>query len=186
MPNNFNFPFVLSVIGGFIASLVVAQIYVWPALRSLSRNDALRILASVHAFRFEGLNFMVLGFVSPALNSAVAKQIAWGDFVAAVLALIAIAALTRRWTFAIPMVWILNLWGTADLLNAYYKGATQVGDVGLFGAGIYIPTLFVPILLTAHILAFRVLLKRGDVRARDGNAAGARAASALQSSSALR
>jgi hypothetical protein len=167
MPNNFNFPFVLSVIGAFIASFVVARLYVWPALRSLPRYSALRILASLHAFRFLGMNFIVVGFVSPALNSAVGNQVAWGDFIAAVLALVSIAVLTWRWAFAIPIVWIFNLWGTADLLNAYYKGATQVGDVGLFGAGIYIPALYVPILLTAHILALMVLLKRGDVRAQD-------------------
>ena len=169
MPNNFNLPFVLSVIGAFISSFVVAWLYVWPALRSLPRYNALRILASLHAFRFLGMNFIVVGFVSPALNSAVGSQIAWGDFVAAVLALFSIAALTWRWAFAIPIVWIFNLWGTADLLNAYYKGATQVADVGLFGAGIYIPALFVPILLTAHMLAFMVLLKRSDIGHNTGN-----------------
>ena len=169
MPNNFNLSFVLSVIGGLIASFVVAEIYVWPALRSLPRYNALRILASLHAFRFLGMNFIVVGFVSPALNSAVGKQIAWGDFIAAVLALFSIAALTWRWAFAIPIVWIFNIWGTADLLNAYYKGATQVTDVGLFGAGIYIPALFVPLLLTAHMLAFMVLLQRGAVVVQNGN-----------------
>jgi len=163
MPNNFNLPFVLSVIGAFIVSFVVAKLYVWPPLRSLPRYNALRILASLHAFRFLGMNFIVIGFVSPALNSAVGNQIAWGDFVAAVLALFSIAVLTWRWAFAIPIVWIFNLCGTADLLNAYYKGVTQVADVGLFGAGIYIPALFVPILLTAHMLAFMLLLKRGAV-----------------------
>ena len=170
MPNNFNFPFVLSVIGAFIATVVVANLYAWPALRSLPRANALRILASVHAFRFLGLNFIVIGFVSPQLNSAVANQIAWGDFVAALLALFAIAALTWGWSFAIPIVWISNLWGIADLLNAYYKGATQVADVGLFGAGIYIPALFVPILLTAHIFAFRLLSKRSEAVAQIGGA----------------
>ena len=169
MPNSFNLPFVLSVMGAFIAVFVVANLYIWPALRSLPRTDALRILASLHAFRFLGMNFMVAGFVSPALNSAVANQVAWGDFVAAVLALISIAMLTWRWAFAIPIVWISNLWGTTDLLNAYYKGVTQVADVGLFGAAIYIPALFVPILLTAHMLAFMLLLKRGDVVEQYGN-----------------
>jgi uncharacterized membrane protein (DUF485 family) len=104
MPNNFNFPFVLSVFGAFIASFIVARLYVWPALQSLPRYNALRILASLHAFRFLGMNFMVIGFVSSALNSAVGSQIAWGDFVAAALALFSIAALTWRWTLAIPIV----------------------------------------------------------------------------------
>jgi hypothetical protein len=169
MPINFNLPFVLSVVGAVIASFAVANLYVWPALRSLPRTNALRILACLHAFRFLGMNFIVIGFVSPALNSAVANQIALGDFIAAALALFSIAALTRRWAFAIPIVWISNLWGTADLLNAYYKGATQVAGVGLFGAGIYVPALFVPILLTAHVLAFMLLLKRSDVVVQSRN-----------------
>jgi hypothetical protein len=168
MPNKFNLPFVLSVAGAFIACFVVARLYLWPMLRSLARYDALRILASLHAFRFWGMNLIVVGFVSPALNRAVGNQIAWGDFAAAVLALISIAALTWRWPLAIPIVWISNLWGTADLLNAYYKGVTQVADVGQFGAGIYIPALFVPILLTAHALAFLLLFRRGEVMKQHG------------------
>jgi fumarate reductase subunit D len=52
-------------------------------------------------------------------------------------------------------------------VNAYYKGVTQVADIGLFGAGIYVPALFVPILLTAHVLAFRLLLKRSDAKVKD-------------------
>ena len=168
MPKEFNFPFVLSVVGAVIASSVVASLYVWPALRALPRASALRILACLQAFRFLGMNFIVVGFVSSGLNSAVGRQIAWGDFIAAVLALLSIAVLTWRSPSAIPIVWISNLWGMADLLNAYYKGATEVADVGLFGAGLYVPALFVPILLTAHMLAFRLLLKRADAKAKNG------------------
>jgi hypothetical protein len=174
MPDNFNFPFVLSITGALIASFVVANLYIWPRLRALPRFDALRILSSLHAFRFEGMNFLVVGFVSPALNTAVARQIAWGDFIAAVLALVSIAMLTRRWALAIPVVWISNLWGTADLLNAYYKGVTQVAGPGLFGAGIYIAALYVPLLLTAHTLAFMLLLKRSDVVVQKREFGGAR------------
>ena len=54
MPTNFDLPFVLSVMGAFIVSYVVANLYVWPALRLLPRANALRILASFHAFRFLG------------------------------------------------------------------------------------------------------------------------------------
>jgi len=97
-----------------------------------------------------------------------------GDFIAAALALLSAAALTWNWPFATPMVWILNLWDTADLLNAYYKGAIQVADVGFFGAGIYVPALFVPILLIAHVLAFKLLLRPSEVKVSDGNSSTAR------------
>ena len=154
-----NVPFVLSVIGAFLTSSAVAYIYVWPALRALPRFDALRLLAAFHAFRFFGMNFLVAGFVSPELSSDFASKIGWGDFIAAVLALFSMAALTWRWSIAYPVVWIFNIWGTLDLLNAYHMGVTQIGNPGLFGAGIYIPALYVPLLLVSHVLIFMLLLR---------------------------
>jgi hypothetical protein len=86
-----NIPFGLSVLGAFLASTVVAYTYVWPALRSMPRYDALRLLAAFNAFRFFGMNFMVPGFVSPDFSASFASQIAWGDFIAAILALLSMA-----------------------------------------------------------------------------------------------
>src|SRR5437879_2869905 len=103
MPPTFNLPFVLSVVGAFLTSAVVAATYVWPAVRAMPRHDALRLLAAFHAFRFLGMNFLVAGFVSPELSADFASQVGWGDLIAAVLALIAMAALSWRWSIAIPM-----------------------------------------------------------------------------------
>jgi len=159
----FNLPFVLSVVGAFLTSSAVAYIYIWPALRTLSRFDALRLLAAFNAFRFFGMNFLVAGFVSPELSSNFASKVGWGDFIAAALALVSMAALSWRWSTAIPIVWIFNIWGTLDLLNAYYMGVTQLRDPGLMGAGIYVPALYVPLLLVSHVLSFLLLLNRQSV-----------------------
>src|ERR1700749_575236 len=105
-----NIPFILSVAGAFVASSTVAYIYVWPALRALPRFDALRLHAAFHAFRFSGMNFLVAGFVSPELSSDFASKVGWGDFIAAVLALLSMAALSWRWSIAYPVVWIFNIW----------------------------------------------------------------------------
>ena len=157
MPPSFNLPFVLSVVGAFLTSSVVAYTYVWPAVRAMPRYDALRLLAAFNAFRFLGMNFLVSGFVSSALSSDFANKVGWGDFIAAVLAIFSMAALSWRWSIAVPIVWIFNIWGTLDLLNAYYLGVTTIGNPGLFGAGIYIPALYVPLLLLSHLLAFMIL-----------------------------
>ena len=162
MPPNFNLPFVLSVAGAFLTSSVVAYIYLWPAVRVMHRNDALRLLATFHAFRFLGMNFMVTGFVSSELSSDFATRIGWGDLIAAVLALVSMAALSFRWSIAVPIVWVFNIWGTLDLLNAYYMGVTKIQDPGLFGAGIYIPALYVPLLLVSHVLVFMILSGAGS------------------------
>ncbi|KAA1185629.1 hypothetical protein FP026_01040 [Rhizobium tropici] len=160
MPPDFNLPFVLSVAGAFLTSWVVAYVYVWPAVRAMPRREALRLLAAFHAFRFLGMNFLVSGFVSPELSPDFANQVAWGDLIAAVLALVSMAAVSWRWPIAVPIVWIFNIWGTMDLLNAYYMGITRIGNPGLFGAGIYIPALYVPLLLANHGLAFAILWQK--------------------------
>lgn len=165
MPQEFNIPFVLSVAGAFVTSSVVAYIYVWPVVGAMPRYDALRLLAAFHAFRFLGMNFMVAGFVSPELSSDFASKVGWGDLIAAVLALLSMAALSRRWAVAIPMVWIFNVWGTLDLLNAYYMGITRIGNPGLFAAGIYIPALYVPLLLVGHVLIYMLLLRSRSTEA---------------------
>ena len=41
MPPDFNLPFVLSLVGAFLTSSVVAYTYVWPAVRAMPRHEAL-------------------------------------------------------------------------------------------------------------------------------------------------
>ncbi len=152
--------FLLDIVGVFLAFGVVAGLYIWPRLKALPRPEALRILALPHMFRFEGLSLLFPGVVSPLLPAAAAIPAAWGDFGAAILALVAVTALTRRWPFAIPLVWLLNVWGTLDLLNAYYRGLSLNIDAGLFGAAFYLPALVVPPLLVLHGMSFMLLVRR--------------------------
>ncbi|HEU4487474.1 MAG TPA: hypothetical protein VFR96_18460, partial [Povalibacter sp.] len=83
--------------------------YLWPRLRHLSREAALRPLLVLHSFRFIGLAFLVPGVVSPDLPPAFAYPAASGDMMAATLALLALATLRSR--AGILLVWIFNLWG---------------------------------------------------------------------------
>ena len=86
--------FGISVAFGFIAWGIVAAQYFWPLLRAQARVDALRRpLLLLHSFRFIGLAFLVKGVVAPELPAAFAVPAAYGDLIAAVLALLALAAL---------------------------------------------------------------------------------------------
>jgi hypothetical protein len=65
----------------------------------------------------------------------------------------------------VVIAWIFNLWGAADLLNAFYQ-ANRAGLLpGQLGAVYFIPTFVVPLLLITHGLAFRILLQRENVPA---------------------
>ena len=151
--------FGISVAVSFIAWAVVMQQYLWPALRSQSRTNALRPILLLHSFRFVGLAFLVPGVVSPDLPAAYARPAAYGDLATAILALLAIAALRNK--LGIILVWAFNLLGTADLLHAFYEGnRTGVGLApGMQGAAYFIPTVLVPLLLITHGVVFRLLFQ---------------------------
>jgi hypothetical protein len=147
-----------SVAFGFIAWTIVAVRYMWPWLRARPRAEALRPLLMLHSFRFLGLSFLIPGVVAPDLSPAYAVPAAYGDIGAAILALLALWALPSG--LGIVLAWIFNIWGTADLLFAFYQG-NEVGLLpGQLGAAFYIPTFLVPLLLVTHVLIFRILLRR--------------------------
>ena len=155
--------FFMSIAFSFIAWGIVTARYVWPELRLRPRAEALRPLLMLHSFRFIGLAFLVPGVVSPDLPSTFARAAAYGDIVAAILALLALISLPNA--AGLVMAWIFSVWGSADLLNAFYQ-ANHAGLVpGQLGATYFIPTVVVPLLLITHGLTLRVLLQHQNVPA---------------------
>ena len=150
------FAFFASIAFSLIAWGMVAVRYIWPELRLRSRAEALRPLLILHSFRFIGLAFLVPGVVSPDLPSAFAHSAAYGDIIAAILALLALILLPS--VSGVVVAWIFNVWGTADLFNAFYQANHAGITAGQLGATYYIPTFIVPLLLITHGLGFRILL----------------------------
>jgi len=150
-------PFFASIVFSFIAWSIVTARYIWPELRLRPRAEALQALLVLHSFRFVGLAFLVPGVVSADLPAAFSRAAAWGDLIAAILAVLALLSLPRR--AGVGIAWIFNLWGSADLLNAFYQ-ASHAGLVpGQLGATYFLPTFVVPLLFITHGLSFRILLQ---------------------------
>jgi hypothetical protein len=150
--------FGISVLLGFLAWGLVAARYIWPALRVRSGPERFRPILLLHSFRFVGLAFLVPGVVGPELSTAFARPAAYGDLIACLLALTALGVLRTR--IAPVVLWVFNLWGTGDLLYAYYEGVVGARlEAGQLGAGYFIPTALVPLLLITHGLVFRMLLQ---------------------------
>ncbi len=164
--------FGISAVFGLAVWGAVAWHYIWPALRERPSPENLKPILLLHGFRFLGLAFVLPGVVSPELPAAFAQPVAYGDFITAILALLAVASLgTRTGTV---LTWVFNTFGTADLLFAFYLGArvSLPENPGLLGAGYFILAAYVPLLLITHGLAFRILLQAKAVatfmpRARD-------------------
>jgi hypothetical protein len=152
----------LSALISLVASIVTANLWVWPRLQRMRRSDALSALVAPHMFfRTIGLSFLVPGVVSVDLPRTFAAPAAYGDLVAGLLAIAATLALAKRVQWASGLVWIFNVWGAADLLNAIYQGNVQAKiDPSMLGAAFYIPTAVVPPLLVTHGLIFWILVRR--------------------------
>jgi len=150
--------FAVSAVFGVAVWGAVAWHYIWPALRERPSPENLKPILLLHGFRFLGLAFLAPGVVSPELPAAFAQPVAYGDFMAAILALLALANLgTRTGTV---LTWVFNVFGMADLFFAFYLGGRiALPDTqGLLGAGYFILTAYVPLLLITHGLVFRILL----------------------------
>ena len=111
----------------------------------------------LHTLPLPRVGTLVPGVVSPDLPAAFAQPAAYGDLIAAILALLSLLALPG-WV-GIVIAWIFNIWGSVDLLNAFYQANGAGLLAGQLGAAYFIPTLFVPLLLITHGLAFRILLQ---------------------------
>ena len=86
-----------------------------------------------------------------------AHSAAYGDIIAAILALLALILLPS--TSGVVMAWIFNVWGTADLFIAFYQANHAGLMAGQLGATYFIPTFIVPLLLITHGLGFLILLR---------------------------
>jgi hypothetical protein len=156
--------FFVSIAFSCIAWGIVVARYIWPELHRRQRAEALRPLLILHSFRFVGLAFLVPGVVSPDMPSAFAQAAAYGDLTAAMLALLALISLPSA--AGVVIAWIFNLWGTADLINAFYQANHAGLTAGQLGATYFIPTFIVPLLLITHGLAFRILLQHENESVR--------------------
>jgi len=152
--------FGLQFLWSLLLYALLAKWFVAPRLAPLPLPDALIPLFFLHAFRHVGMVFLVPAIVAPELAPAFARPAAYGDLLAAALALVTLVALRVRSPVALPVAWAANIWGTLDLLYAFYEGIHH--DVSPWlGSGWYIPTIVVPALYVTHFMIFVMLIKRG-------------------------
>jgi hypothetical protein len=144
----------------FVVFGLYAWWFVWPWLKSLERTAALTALTFVHALRPIGATVLVASVAGTALPRDFAEAVAYGDLATSVLAVVTLLALRARLGFAIALVWLTNIVGFVDLVNALIGGVRY--DIARLGMGSFwfVVTILVPILWVAHVLAFAVLFRR--------------------------
>jgi len=145
---------VLSALVFFIA----ARIYLFPRLAELQPETVLVPILLLHSLRHLGLMFLAPGATYPGMPAQFATPAAFGDFLAALLALASLAAIVMKSPLARLLVWVFNIEGTLDVALAIAT-ATIYDAPPFMGPAYWIPAFWVPALLVTHYITFVILLK---------------------------
>jgi hypothetical protein len=135
---------------------IAVRLYLIPRLHELEPRSVLIPILLLHSFRHFGLMFLARGATYPGMPRGFAYPAAFGDLLAALLALIAIPAVAKNARSAKPLVWLFNIEGTLDLMTAITL-ATVYGAQPYMGAAYWIPAFWVPALLVTHYVTFVIL-----------------------------
>ena len=137
---------------------VAARVYVLPKLSELTPQAVLVPILLLHSLRHLGLMFLAPGATYPGIPPEFAYPAAFGDLLAALLALVAIPVVLSNRPVGRLLVWIFNVAGTIDLIAAIAPG-TIYRAPEYMGPAYWIPAFWVPALLVTHYIAFVVLSK---------------------------
>src|SRR6266516_7241857 len=151
--------FLVSTMASLLSFTLIASRYVVPRLSKRPYMQALLPLVLLNVFRTEGFVFLLPQVLGGTLPSAFAVPAAYGDVSTAVIALLTALVLWLRPGWALPLVWLLNIVGFADLLFAIYNGTVVGFPYFHVGVAWFIPTVYVPLLLVNHVIVFWVLLR---------------------------
>ena len=137
---------------------VGAKIYLLPRLHELKPQTVLLPILLLHSFRHLGLMFLAPGATYTGIPPQFAYPAAFGDLLAAILALASIPLVAKNLRSGRILVWVFNVAGSLDLLAAIAL-ATVYGASAYMGPAYWIPAFWVPALLVTHYITFIILWK---------------------------
>lgn len=107
------------IIFGVMGYGLIAVTYLKTWITTSLIKHVLQILIALPFFHYVGLTFILPETASGGMPTVFSYPAAIGDFIAALLAFIAFLTLQKEARFAIPLVWLFNIFGTLDLGYAF-------------------------------------------------------------------
>jgi hypothetical protein len=150
----------------FAVMVAAAAWYVAPWLKVTDWATGIAALLWVHAFRYVALQIFSAQQFGFAVSDVGRNQIAFGDAIAATLAVSAIIAL-RYWNcLAVAVLWLFVAVAALDLLNSTIVGMREQLFASASGVSWLILTFYVPLLwVSLALLVWRLWLHQPKVSA---------------------
>jgi hypothetical protein len=160
-----------------IVFVLLALWYVAPRLAGRSRNQAIVPLLWIHAFRYAPLTLYAPGQADPRIPADVVSVVAYGDFIAALFALLAIAAVKLQWRVATVLIWLFSLVSVIDLVYSTARAAGSQMYTYYMGWSWYIVNFYVPMLMVSQVMIIYYMLTRPEAQERSPESRGIAAGS---------
>lgn len=164
----------ISLLNG-LASFTLIYFLVRPYLESGGRDRMLTAFLSVHIFRYLGMVGLLPGILdlsSLEVSKSFANQMAYGDLLTGLLAIVAIVAIRRQASLATPLIWAFSIFGLLDLLNVGIVVIPPLANPNILGPfGWILFTVYLPALILTHVLIIRLLLRGSRKTSKEMNLA---------------
>jgi hypothetical protein len=153
----------LALVLSFVVFVIMAGWYVAPWLATRQRAEALTPLLWVHAFRHIALQIFSAQRFGFAVSDGARDQIAAGDVIGMILAVIAIVALNYRARIAPVLVWVFVAETVFDLINATIAGVREQLFATASGVTWLILTFYVPLLwVSLGLIVWQLYARRQE------------------------
>ena len=150
----------LNLVLSTLVFYAAVRVYVLPKLGEWGFRRVMPPILLLHSFRHLGLMFLSRGATYTGIPPQFAYPAALGDLLTAILAFISFLAVVRGHPSQRRLVYVFNVVGTLDLLDAIVL-STVYGAPAFMGPAYWIPAFWVPALLVTHYITFLVLRADG-------------------------
>ncbi|MEQ8471756.1 MAG: hypothetical protein RIC35_11245 [Marinoscillum sp.] len=143
-----------------IVFFLIIKWYIIPRITKAARLDILAILLLVNVFRYLPLSLFMPGQVSVDFPSYLKEIVAHGDFLAGLLALIAVVLLKSKKKFALKFTWVFSVVSIIDMAVVLTLALSEKVYQLPLGANYFTVSVYVPLLIVIQVVILKILLAK--------------------------
>ena len=140
-----------------IVFFLILKWYLVPKITRETKFDVLALLLLVNSFRYLPLSLFMPGQVSDDFPPYLKEIVAYGDFLAGVLALIALILVKSNKKSALGFTWLFSIVSIIDMLVVLTLAMTEKVYLLPLGANYFTVSVYVPMLIVIQVLILKIL-----------------------------
>lgn len=139
---------------------LILKWYVVPKITKETKYDILALLLLVNVFRYLPLSLFMPGQVSADFPPYLKEIVAHGDFLSAIMALIALLLLKSNKRSAVTFTWLFSVVSIIDMVVVLTLAMSEKVYQLPLGANYFTVSVYVPLLIIIQVVILKILLAK--------------------------